>query len=333
MPKLQGLQMLRAFAAVMVLIGHSIAEAEHYFQLSFNADLIPWTRGVDIFFVVSGFIITISAQRYANRPAAFMWRRFLRVAPLYYIFTTLMVIMLLVLPNGPKDTTLDWGQVISSYGFFPFAREDGRIAPVLSLGWTLNYEVFFYAIFAFALMFGRLFMIACAALLCLSSVGAILSFESPQLVFWTNPILMEFLYGMILAKLYLAGWHRPDGRWAMMIFSLGIIWMIYLHSTQWPRYIAAGIPAAMIVSAGTLFYQKQTPYFQVLGDASYALYLSHRFTLRAMTILILPALPDTTTGAFMYLVTVIIASIGIAILVHLWLERPLLYRTNKAART
>lgn len=62
-PKLPGLQALRGLAAVMVLIGHVLAEAEHYFALPLPGDAIPWTRGVDIFFVISGFVITLSAQR------------------------------------------------------------------------------------------------------------------------------------------------------------------------------------------------------------------------------------------------------------------------------
>jgi exopolysaccharide production protein ExoZ len=143
MPKLGGLQFLRAFAAIMVLIGHAIAEAEHYFAISLHLDFIPWTRGVDIFFVISGFIITLSATRYKGRPFAFLQRRVMRVVPLYYVFTTLMVFTVFFFPNGPKDTVFDLSQILSSYGFFPYARLDGRIAPILSLGWTLNYEIFF----------------------------------------------------------------------------------------------------------------------------------------------------------------------------------------------
>jgi len=150
-PKLPGLQALRGLAAVMVLIGHVLAEAEHYFALSLPGDTIPRTRGVDIFIVISGFVITLSAQRYMGRPWAFLWRRLLRVAPLYYVFTTLMVAALLLLPGAVKDTPLDPAQIISSYVFFPYARPDGLIAPVLSLGWTLNYEIFFYALTALCL--------------------------------------------------------------------------------------------------------------------------------------------------------------------------------------
>ena len=65
---LPGLQILRAVAALMVLLGHVIAEAEHYFGLPLPGDAVPWTRGVDIFFVISGFVITLSAARFAGPP-------------------------------------------------------------------------------------------------------------------------------------------------------------------------------------------------------------------------------------------------------------------------
>ena len=68
MPRLAGLQLLRGLAATMVLIGHVIAEAEHYFARPLPGDAIPWTRGVDIFFVISGFIITLSATRLMGQP-------------------------------------------------------------------------------------------------------------------------------------------------------------------------------------------------------------------------------------------------------------------------
>ena len=81
--RLEGLQSLRALAALLVLIGHVRAEAAHYFALDLPGAALPWTRGVDIFFIISGFIITLSATRFAARPGAFLWRRlrFMRCSP------------------------------------------------------------------------------------------------------------------------------------------------------------------------------------------------------------------------------------------------------------
>lgn len=324
MPKLVGLQLLRAFAAIMVLIGYTIAEAQHYTPINVALDFVPWTRGVDIFFVISGFIITLSAARFFNQPFGFLWRRIKRVAPLYYFFTTLMVITLIALPGGTKETTFNLGQITSSYGFFPFAREDGRIAPVISLGWTLNYEMFFYALFAASLCFRKPVPIICSALVLISFIGFFASFNAPHWEFWTNSIILEFGFGILLANIYQTGWKRPDWRISLVLFIVGLGLLIALNGSGLPRFIAAGIPATIIVAAGTCFFPDTHSRFLILGDASYALYLSHRFTLRSMTLLLLPLLPATLLGVWVFVGLTTLFAIGVAILVHLFIERPFL---------
>jgi len=329
--RLPGLQSLRALAALMVLIGHALAEAEHYFALSLPGDTVPWTRGVDIFFVISGFVITLSAQRFEGSPGAFLWRRFWRVAPLYYLFTTLMVVSLLLLPGEVKDTALDPGQILSSYGFYPYARGDGRIAPVLSLGWTLNYEMFFYALMALCLSLPRPILGISALLVALAVAGRIVAFEAPQWTFWTNPLMLEFLFGIGLARLWMRGWIKPSAILCVVCVSLGSTLLIALDPLPLPRFVAAGVPASLIVAGGALFYPWRRAPGQLLGDASYALYLSHRFALRGATLLVLPLLPPTTFGALIYLLTVCAVSIGIGVLTHLAVERPLM-RTGSPHR-
>ena len=323
-PRLNGLQALRGLAALMVLVGHVIAEAEHYFRLPLPGDAVPWTRGVDIFFVISGFVITLSAERFAGRPGAFFWRRMMRVAPLYFLFTTLMVLVLMLLPGGAKDTTLDPLQVLSSYTFFPYERLDGRIAPVLSLGWTLNYEVFFYGLFALCLALPRPLVAITALLLGLGTLGLFVAFDSPQLTFWTNPLIIEFLFGIALARLWQRGWVWPRLWLGVAIGAMGLGLLIGLHDTGLPRVIAAGVPAAIIVAAGTLVWPNRAYINLGLGDASYALYLSHRFALRAATLLLLPLLPATPLAAGGYVVVVCLLAIAVGLLTHAFIERPLM---------
>ena len=322
--KLQGLQALRALAAVMVLIGHVLAEAEHYFGLSLPGDAIPWTRGVDIFFVISGFVVTLSADRFLGQPGAFLARRMIRVVPLYYLFTTLMVIVLIALPSGTKDTALDPAQILSSYTFFPYERADGRIAPVLSLGWTLNYEVFFYALLALCLALPRPLLAITVILITLSGLGLWTDWDSPQLTFWTNPLILEFAMGIALARLWMRGSRLPSPQLALGVLTLGLTLLILLDPLDLPRFIAAGLPATLIVAAGTLFCPNRPLPLQLTGDASYALYLSHRFTLRAATLLLLPLLPATPIGALAYVGAVCALSLAVAFVTHLALERPLM---------
>lgn len=318
--KLAGLQTLRAIAALMVLIGHVVAETEHYFAVDLPGDRIPWTRGVDIFFVISGFIIALSAQRFAGQSLAFFWRRFLRVAPLYYLFTTLMVLSLLVIPGATKDTSLDLGQILNSYLFLPYERQDGRIAPVLSLGWTLNYEVFFYALTALCLWFRHPFR-GLAALLVLFSLTSLLPDHGTLLTFYTNPLILEFILGVALFHLYQTDWRLASPKLAVVTLALGFLLMIALNFTDLPRFLAAGLPATLIVASGTLFCPAVPLPFQTLGDASFSLYLSHRFTMRLATLALLPLFP--ASAAWIYAALVCGLCISVAYLVFFRIESPL----------
>ena len=323
MPRLAGLQLLRGFAACMVLVGHVIAEAEHYFAIPLPGDAIPWSRGVDIFFVISGFIIALSATRLTGQPLVFLWRRFLRVAPLYYLFTTLMVITLLLLPGAAKDTVLDPEQIVNSYLFVPYERYDGRIAPVLSLGWTLNYEMFFYALMALSLALPRPLW-AITGLLGTFSLASLAPLSGTQFTFWTNPLVLEFLFGIALARLYQRGMVHPSIPLALGMLGMGLSLLILLDPTSLPRFVAAGLPAMLIVAAGTLFCPHHALPGQIIGDASYAMYLSHRFALRALTLLLLPLLPGSELAAWAYVGLACSVALIVSILVHLGIERPLL---------
>lgn len=327
--RLDGLQTLRAMAALMVLIGHVRAEAEHFLGLDLPGAALPWTRGVDVFFVLSGFIIALSATRFPGRPLAFLKRRAWRVVPLYFLFTTLMVLSLLLLPSGVKDTTLDLRQILGSYTFWPVARPDGRIAPLLSLGWTLNYEMFFYALMALALCTPRPVLSLSAALISLSALS-LLDWQTTEMRFWTNPILLEFLLGMGLAQTYLRGWRLP-GKAVLPLVVLGLALMILLHQTALPRFLAAGVPALILTAAMTA--QRANWPLISLGDASYALYLSHRFTLRAATLLLMPLLPVSATGAALFILITCALSCAVALLVHSWIEKPLLSPPQRHRQT
>ncbi|OUS39058.1 hypothetical protein A9Q94_00450 [Rhodobacterales bacterium 56_14_T64] len=325
MPRLPGLQLLRALAALLVLIGHVLGEAQHYFAVSLPITALPWTRGVDLFFVISGFIITLSASRRLDQPGVFLWRRFLRVAPLYYLFTTAMVATLLLLPGATKGTELEPGQIISSYLFLPFERHDGRIAPVLSLGWTLNYEMFFYVLMAFSLCLRRPF-VALALLMLTFSAACLFRWNSTTAQFYSNPIVIEFLFGIGLAQLFRRNIVLPSTPLALLAVAAGLALLVTLHQTTLPRFVAAGLPAMIIVAGGTLFCPPLAPARLLLrlGDASYVLYLSHRFTLRALTLLLLPYLPTGPAGLWGFVMLACTSCLMVSLLVHRWIELPLL---------
>lgn len=340
MHKLDSVQLMRAVAAVMVLIGHVIAEAEYYMDLTIQAGQLPWTRGVDIFFIISGFIIALSGRRYFGQPGgtrAFVIRRFIRVVPLYWLFTTLMLLALILLPSGVKDTPFDPAQIASSYAFWPYARADGRVAPILSLGWTLNYEIFFYIIFSACLTVrhpsGMVLVVGIIATLSLA--GWAFDPQTPALAVWTNSILIEFGLGILLAEVWLSqrGRLKHSVLKGSLILITGFALLIALNQdgmSPIPRFIASGIPALLIVAGPILYWQRDLPRLTtLLGDSSYALYLSHRFVLRGVTLVALPVLPATMTGAAVYLIGVCGLAIITGVLVFRYIETPMLRALNK----
>jgi exopolysaccharide production protein ExoZ len=115
--------------------------------------------GVDLFFIISGFIIVYASEPLFGKPAGpqvFFLRRLIRIAPLYWTVTAFFIVLFLASPNGFAATiaasNTSIGAIIASFMFLPFARPDGTMFPLHSVGWTLNYEVFFYVIFE-ALLF------------------------------------------------------------------------------------------------------------------------------------------------------------------------------------
>ena len=104
--------------------------------------------GVDIFFAISGFVMMLSTESSSKN---FFLKRIIRVAPTYYIFTLGVFFSALIAPSVLNNTTADFSQLVQSFLFVPFDKNGVGHYPILFLGWTLNYEMYFYLLFALAL--------------------------------------------------------------------------------------------------------------------------------------------------------------------------------------
>lgn len=339
--KLLGLQVLRAVASIMVMIAHAAAEAEHYFALSSPFSFVPLTKGVDLFFVISGFIIYHSSSKLLNLEnplLTFVKNRFYRVVPLYFLYTTAIVGVLLVFPQGLKETKFDFWQIITSYLFVPYARYDGRVAPVLSLGWTLNYEVYFYALFAFCMYWQRkhLAPVAAGLLVLLSVAGTFIPDSAPTAFqVWTKSIIIEFAFGILIAWAYErnAVTIKKSGIAVAILLFFGFSGLYLLNvpdqAIALPRFISAGFPSAVIVAAVVLFLPEHlesrlSGLLVSLGDSSYSLYLSHRFVLRPVQLVVVKLF---AVGSYLGWLYVALASVIALIIGHmsfLILEKPIL---------
>jgi exopolysaccharide production protein ExoZ len=141
------IQYLRAVAAMMVVFYHIKPQLA---RMGYTGAWWEWLdSGVDVFFVISGFIMWTTAGDGKSTPRAFVLRRLHRIVPLYWVITSFSVAIMLVAPKLVQVSRFDMHHVVASYLFIPALHPTLKMLwPVVTPGWTINYEMFFYAIFA-----------------------------------------------------------------------------------------------------------------------------------------------------------------------------------------
>ena len=315
MQRIQSLQVLRFVAAI------SIA-ARHLRDSPLNA-LDPGGFGVDVFFVISGFIICLVSD--GRRPGEFIWDRAARVVPLYWLLTLAVTAVALLAPSLLNSTSAEPMLVLQSLLFIPFMKASGAMQPILFVGWTLNYEMFFYALFSLCLFAGRLApMLMLAVLAGLAAAGHLVAFTAPPLAFWTDGYILEFGYGIVLCLVWR---RRRFGPWLSVLGGLGLALVLWPTWTALPlpREIVYGVPAALAV-AGTLAVQIERTGFWLpliaLGNASYALYLSHPYVVLGIDAVTRRLGMDSGVVAIIADVIALVLACMVALLIYHGFERP-----------
>jgi exopolysaccharide production protein ExoZ len=342
--KFHGLQQLRAAAAILVMVGHVIVRALRDVPHDARWDVLVTQLGqlgVRCFFVISGFIMLhVSWNRFGKQgqAARFVRDRAIRVIPLYWLLTLAYVAF-------TKEPT-PLANVVKSLLFLPHPNAlDELPYPVFALGWTLEYEILFYAIFAAGMLLARrsasvAFVVA--VLVALTLAGATLPGLGTAATFWTAPILLFFLAGMAICMAHHHGYHAP-WRWsglaalAVLVADVPLAVLLADHGSAWS---AASIAVAAIVAvalvtlrpgpSGGLFGRVG----EYLGDASYSLYLSHPFCIIVAAQVWMKLVPALSPGVFIAL-TVVGSLIG-GVACYLLIERRLIrlfQRRRAVART
>lgn len=332
---LLSVQILRAAAALLVLAFH--VQHEAVFRLGFpDAPRLGFgAAGVDIFFVVSGFIMVWSTRDMAGQPGAaraFLARRLVRIVPLYWIMTTVLLVGMLVWP--PQHFRgVDPAHLVASYLFLPWPNPEGGPAPFYGLGWTLNHEMFFYAVFAACLALpGRRGVLAATGILAALVVAGLAIPGLPfALEVWFRPIVLEFVAGALVALLRLRGVTLP-GVARIALLGLGAAGLV---GTEWldrdlvdqGRAIVWGIPATLIMAGAVL--GPEPPLRGVLarvavllGDASYSIYLTHFLVLSFSRRLLARLFDVQAAGPLAYALVIGLLAVGVSVAVHLLAERP-----------
>ena len=343
--QIANLQGLRGIAALLVVLYHAQPVLNRTYGLALDSHV--GVVGVDIFFVLSGFVMVISNPH--PDPATtgrFLAQRFFRIVPLYWLATAAIIACFVIGFRPVGLHYLDPWIVLQSALFIPSQFPHGRHDLILTVGWTLMFELFFYA--ALALTFplrsiGKSVGLLTLLFAALAVAGRVAPPLPYLLNFFTAPIMLEFLYGAMLALAY-ARWSDAAPRWlapaGLILMAAGFAIVIALDATGVPvpnkhdaRFLLLGLPAALVV-AGALAMERgrwvlRQSWLLELGAASYVLYLFHPLVLQASVKAVHPLLPRSPllAGA-----GALLACLVVAFVIHRIIEQPMLERAKKLMR-
>ncbi len=291
----EAVQILRGIAASMVVFHHVAYAIVHYHpQASVLATFYKLPElgagGVDIFFIISGFVIAYAARKLpsgASSAGEFAKRRLLRVLPPYWVFTSLLIALWWV-GLGLKGLIMTPMLVLTSFLLIPYPKTDiyghTGVHPILDVGWTLTFEMYFYLLCTVVILLAggkRIFPWVFALLAASAGVSLILSGQGSTLSSITaSPLLLEFAGGVLLAHY---GTRAMPSAAAWMLIGAGcagLVASIFAADPMAMRVLYWGIPGFLLVW-GAIHVRVGSAaiarFFVFLGTASYTIYLAHPF--------------------------------------------------------
>lgn len=324
MRELNGIQYLRALAALSVLAFHISEQFGGPFKLG--------AAGVDVFFVISGFIMWTTTASRPTTPKRFIWRRIVRIVPLYWIITAATALAILARPQFFYDHILTIGNFAGSLVFVPTLL-DGYLHPVVIQGWTLCYEMMFYVLFALTLFWrkGSRFWILTGVLVGIAILHPFM--PGGYASAFTRPIMLEFMAGVAIGQLWLTRTRVPVAMAGALVVAgfLGFFLLDrFLPGTD--RVLRWGIPAILIV-AGAAFAERERswkplPTLRFLGDASYSIYLWHVLVgVVATAVLLHVGVPLDWRPAM-----IAFFSLAVSAILYLLVEKPMIAALKPARR-
>ena len=325
---------LRAVACMLVVVCHAESFAAKlspgYFSGLFGYGGAVGKLGVLLFFMISGYLMACVHWEDFGRGkmAMFVKKRLVRILPMYYLFTLLTIIAWVINPGWFPSTVLTPLDDILSLLFIPsvYIKELDTLTPVLSVGWTLCYEMLFYLVFVIGLLFrrstGLIFIFVSIAVLML--MGYLGSSQQSYFLFYTNDIMLYFLSGIMCFMLQ----KRMPERYAHSALSLVLIVALLTFSTLWLQGVLQllVLTLSFFLLTGLEFNAvRQTTMTKVVsavGLASYSIYLCHRLFMGALEKVLHVFMPAAST-ATMYLAMVIlsVASAVVGYMIYWLIEK------------
>jgi exopolysaccharide production protein ExoZ len=336
--KFGGIEAARGIAAVLVAAYHGsrlVAQPRYAGVIPAGGMFGDFDKGVDFFFVLSGFLITWVHWNDIGRRSRlrhYLRRRFIRIYPIYWV-ALLFPLAGSALHVRESAEPLTWDLVVSSIFLLP-----GKQHPVLGVAWTLVYEVLFYCAFACAILTGRrpaawAAAVWAALIMGVSLLGISAPFPSSFLV---SPFILEFLMGVAVAILL----RRIAVSSPRTVAIAGAAFFVVFMLTRIDRYVSLGDlgprlffgPCAAAFVAGSVEWERSgrasvPRWLALLGGASYSIYLIHT-----------TVEPIVMRAAWSHIRTVspLIITVGLAcagtsagIVFHLIVEKPVLHYARR----
>jgi exopolysaccharide production protein ExoZ len=346
--KFAWLQALRGVAALAVVITHARLQFQNT-SLWEPAD--RWLRsgeaGVDLFFVISGFIMVYTTRNDRGGLASaisFCVKRLARVWPAYAFVTVLAALLyygLQLVWDPAAQSTL-----IKSLAFAPASYDALYARQILPQGWSLNYEMYFYGAFAVCLSAGRLRWAVFCALFALTLLVAPALWSAPSLIdprlafarqpypfaymaIVTNPMIWEFVGGALAGFVFVSTWRIGSAllAWLAIVAAAAFCIVVLAHPTfshgpaQWGSCFVVLVLVLSIASKDVRL--KIPPVLVGLGDMSYTLYLVHLIVIDLTTQILTLSGFDKLIHPFAYVAIVVCLSLAAAAASYRFLEHTL----------
>lgn len=329
------LQIGRGIAAVLVVLAHlgSAISAEKYFGISeFSIPFSFGGSGVQFFFVLSGFIIFNIHKNDLSQPkklGSYIKKRVIRVYPVFWIVFS-SVFLIAYFTSLKNTLPLDFLTIIKTLLLVP-----QESSPVLAVAWTLQYELLFYIVFGFFILH-RYTMYLFAFILIFLHIYYFNDKTSFPLAFFLNQNILLFVMGMIIA--WLDKFDVKNMRYVYVVALSGAILFFLMAfdtilKTEFFSYsiLIYGVSSSLLIW-GAIKIEKngydfsKLKFLNLIGDASYSLYLIHYplISILAKIALVLGLAKFEFNGALVSYFGIFAICIVIAIMLHKFIEKPIL---------
>jgi len=288
----ESLDLLRFIASMMIILfhAHSIALKD---SLSHGEQFFPapiwWYSCIELFFTMSGFLmIHMSRNLYGSARGVkiFAVRRGIRTPPLYWIYTILITAIFLIKPSLSAEGPIDLRTFLCSIFFYPNIGD-----PVIAIGWTLNYEIFFYCIFGASIFlpFSKGWKFAVAMLIGIVTLGQIFGPHPNPWGVWTDFLMLDFVIGILVAVAFHRGLSFGNVGTGLS-FCIGILLILcyrWVGNYGLFRVATMGVGMGCIIAAATLrekpiSFGKYGPIITLLSQQTYTMYLCHILVLKCV---------------------------------------------------